>query len=100
MSDLADRLRKAKGLDLDLKQEAADELDRLNELREQDGRAMGLLVEGYNKLKTLCADGKYLTDEERAALHWFSHYGLPHHRAATLRSLLDRLDHGAAPENP
>lgn len=32
-----------------------------------------------------------LTDEERAALHWFAHYGLPEHRAATLRSLLARL---------
>jgi hypothetical protein len=32
-----------------------------------------------------------LTDEERAALHWFAHYGLPEHRAATLRSLLERL---------
>lgn len=32
-----------------------------------------------------------LTDEERAALHWFAHYGLPENRAATLRSLLSRL---------
>ena len=32
-----------------------------------------------------------LTDEERAALHWFAHYGLPEHRAATLRGLLERL---------
>ena len=32
-----------------------------------------------------------LTDEERAALHWFAHYGLPEHRAATLRKLLERL---------
>jgi hypothetical protein len=32
-----------------------------------------------------------LTDAEREALHWFAHYGLPEHRAATLRSLLDRL---------
>jgi hypothetical protein len=31
-----------------------------------------------------------LTDEERAALHWFSHYGLPERRAATLRGLLER----------
>jgi hypothetical protein len=31
-----------------------------------------------------------LTDEERAALHWFAHYGLPEHRAATLRTLLER----------
>jgi len=32
-----------------------------------------------------------LTDAEREALHWFAHYGLPEHRAATLRSLLERL---------
>jgi hypothetical protein len=31
-----------------------------------------------------------LTDEERAALHWFSHYGLPERRAAALRGLLER----------
>lgn len=34
-----------------------------------------------------------LTDEEMAALHWFAHYGLPEHRAATLRGLLDRIGH-------
>lgn len=32
-----------------------------------------------------------LTDEERAALHWFAHYGLPEHRAAALRGLLERM---------
>jgi hypothetical protein len=32
-----------------------------------------------------------LTDAEREAVHWFAHYGLPEHRAATLRSLLERL---------
>ncbi len=32
-----------------------------------------------------------LTDAERAALHWFAHYGLPEHRAATLRALLARM---------
>jgi hypothetical protein len=35
--------------------------------------------------------GVTLTDEERAALCWFAHYGLPEHRAATLRKLLERL---------
>jgi hypothetical protein len=111
MSDLADRLRKAKGLDLELKQEAADELDRLNELREQDGRAMGLLIEGYNKMKTLCVDGKYLTDEEREAVNDAIYLcgataGLAEEQgnatawatcAATLRSLLERMSpqHGS-----
>ena len=32
-----------------------------------------------------------LTDDERAALHWFAHYGLPEDRAATLCGLLERL---------
>lgn len=96
--DLATRLRKSTGLDLDLKREAADELDRLNELREEDGRAMGLLVEDYNKMKSLCADGKYLTDEER---HCLTQVLAINTRAcfAPLRSILDRLGHGAAPEN-
>jgi hypothetical protein len=31
-----------------------------------------------------------LTDAEREALHWFAHYGLPEHRAAALRGLLER----------
>lgn len=32
-----------------------------------------------------------LTDAEREALLWFAHYGLPEHRAAALRNLLERL---------
>jgi transcriptional regulator GlxA family with amidase domain len=32
-----------------------------------------------------------LTDEERAAIQWFAHYGLPERYAATLRALLERL---------
>ena len=32
-----------------------------------------------------------LTDEERGALQWFAHIGLPEHRAAALRKLLERL---------
>ena len=31
-----------------------------------------------------------LTVEERAALQWFGHYGLPEHYAATLVALLER----------
>jgi hypothetical protein len=94
--DLAARLRKATGLDLDLKREAADEIERLNELREEDGRAMGLLVEGYNKMKSLCVNGKYLTDEERAAIGWAimecesMPTKLSREAADTLRSLLER----------
>ena len=36
-------------------------------------------------------DSSTLTDEEREAVHWFAHYGLPEHHAATLRGLLERL---------
>ena len=32
-----------------------------------------------------------ITDEERAALCWFAHYGLPEHRAVALRKLLELL---------
>jgi hypothetical protein len=47
---------------------------------------------GYTDGISAGADSKpTLTDEERAALHWFAHYGLPEHRAATLRGLLERM---------
>jgi hypothetical protein len=65
------------------------EIERLREvirrLAEQDAT---LSVQGGSVTVTLDAT---LTDEERAALCWFAHYGLPEHRAATLRSLLARL---------
>ena len=32
-----------------------------------------------------------LTDDERAAVTWFAHNGLPERRAATLRGLLARI---------
>jgi hypothetical protein len=32
-----------------------------------------------------------LTDSELSAVQWFAHYGLPAHRANTLRKLLERL---------
>ena len=38
-----------------------------------------------------CSLNFSLTDEERAAVQWFAHYGLPERHAATLRSLLERL---------
>jgi hypothetical protein len=62
-----------------LVEEAAGEVEKLRQrLRLQDAVIRGGTVAA-------------LTDEERAALHWFSHYGLPEHRAAALRSLLERL---------
>jgi hypothetical protein len=62
---------------------------------------VGKLIREIERLRTLAEQATpregsvqgegTLTDEERAALHWFAHYGLPEHRAATLRSLLERL---------
>jgi hypothetical protein len=67
----------------------AQEIERLRfsirRLADQDAT---LSVQGGNVTVTM---DDTLTDEERAALHWFAHYGLPEHRAATLRSLLERL---------
>lgn len=54
---LPQRLRRAKGLDLDLKAEAADEIDRLTALREEDGRAMSALIDGYQRMLRACIDG-------------------------------------------
>ena len=100
MSDIVERLRAWVYTDSQYAtaREAADEIDRLNELREQDGRAMGLLIEGYNKMKTLCVDGKYLTDEEREAVESLLSFatcnGVVHLRDSQLaaaRELLERL---------
>jgi hypothetical protein len=70
-------------------QAAHAEIERLRaairRLAEQDAT---LSVQGGNVTVTMDAT---LTDEERAALLWFAHYGLPEHRAATLRGLLERL---------
>jgi hypothetical protein len=52
----------------------------------EDGIATQCIREAADEIARL-----RLTDEERAALHWFAHYGLPEHRAATLRGLLERL---------
>jgi hypothetical protein len=56
----------------------------ITRLAEQDAT---LSVQGGNVTVTMDAT---FTDEERAALRWFAHYGLPEHRAATLRGLIDR----------
>lgn len=54
---LPQRLRRANGLDLDLKREAADEIERLTVLREEDGRAMSALIDGYQRMLRACIDG-------------------------------------------
>lgn len=93
--DIVSRLRNWRGLHLahsgELFEKAADEIENLRELRKLDGESIGKCLEEYNAMKAMCIDGKYLTDEEQAALHWFAHYGLPEHRSVTLRKLLERL---------
>ena len=49
-----------------------------------------LLAGEVRRLRAAIASEQRLTDEERAALMWFAHYGLPEHRAAALRGLLER----------
>jgi hypothetical protein len=52
-----------------------------------------LMVETADEIRSLREEVARLrlTDEERAALHWFAHYGLPERRAAAIRGLLERL---------
>jgi hypothetical protein len=74
--------------------EGAQEIADLRRQREEDGKQMGALIAGYQKMQGLCIDGKYLTDEEREAVTWAaitadSEYDS--RQAATLRGLLERL---------
>ena len=94
MSDIVERLRHwSHGLTYDpavgLMHESAAEIARLREairrLADQDAT---LSVQGGSVTVTMDAT---LTDEERAALLWFAHYGLPEHRSVALRTLLERL---------
>jgi hypothetical protein len=48
--------------------EGAQEIADLRRQREEDGKQMGALIAGYQKMQGLCIDGKYLTDEEREAV--------------------------------
>lgn len=56
-----------------------------------DTRDPDLLAGEVRRLQAVIASEQRLADEERAALMWFAHYGLPKHRAAALRGLLERL---------
>ena len=96
MADIVERIEDALGSDTfwdtdapPLLNDAVAEINRLRgairRLAEQDAT---LSVQGGSVTVTMDAT---LTDAERAALHWFAHYGLPEHRAATLRNLLKRL---------
>ncbi len=75
----------------DLMDEAAAEIERLRN-GSLEARETVQCPHVVGKTTQYCSLTPFtLTDEERAALHWFAHYGLPEHRSATLRSLLERL---------
>jgi hypothetical protein len=89
--------------------EGAQEIADLRRHREEDGKQMSVLIEGYQKMQALCVDGKYLTDEERKAIEMSiaacevekelniacdgrqSFAGLWSDRTNVLRSLLERF---------
>jgi hypothetical protein len=74
--------------------EGAQEIADLRRHREEDGKQMSALIDGYQKMQALCIDGKHMTEEEREAVGWFarhSNHGMSMRRSATLRSLLERM---------
>ena len=74
--------------------EGAQEIADLRRQREEDGKQMSALIEGYQKMQALCIDGKHLTDAEREAIRDGADalYGDGYDAdAATLRGLLERL---------
>jgi hypothetical protein len=78
--------------------EGAQEIADLRRHREEDGKQMSALIEGYQKMQSLCVDGKYLTDEERKAIKVAESDYADNDMdagcwqiAATLRSLLERF---------
>jgi hypothetical protein len=78
--------------------EGAQEIADLRRAREEDGKQMSALIEGYQKMQALCVDGKYLTDEERKAIKVAESDYADNDMdagcwqiAATLRSLLERF---------
>jgi len=74
---------------LDDNEKLQAENDQLREaIRRLATQDATLSVRGGNVTVTMDAT---LTDDELAALTWFAHYGLPEHRAAALRNLLERL---------
>jgi hypothetical protein len=74
--------------------EGAQEIADLRRHREEDGKQMSALIDGYQKMQALCIDGKHLTDEEREAVEVAAEAYVADHGkrfAATLRSLLERM---------
>ena len=76
--------------------EGAQEIADLRRAREEDGKQMSALIEGYQKMQAMCIDGKYLTDEERSAIsdaadRYAELTPESAETAATLRGLLERF---------
>lgn len=71
--------------------EGAQEIADLRRHREEDGKQMSALIDGYQKMQALCVDGKYLTDEERKSLTEASDFYIGTRTGVTLRKLLERL---------
>ena len=110
MSDIVDRLRSWVYTDslYSTAMEAAAEVERLRDEVDRLNREVSILIRECQTQKDLLVNGPapaadgigwptsgagaVLTDAEREALHWFSHYGLPEHHAATLRGLLGRME--------
>ena len=89
-SDLPERLRKATGLDLDLKREAADEIERLLSRTGTDSRQTCDEAAECHSDGVKCPERDHLTDEERHCLTQV----LAINKSkclAPLRGLLDRL---------
>ena len=75
--------------------EGAQEIADLRRHREEDGKQMGALISGYQKMQGLCIDGKYLTDDEKQAIEYYIGTGGPYSVDCTLIALLDRMRSGA-----
>jgi hypothetical protein len=71
--------------------EGAQEIADLRRHREEDGKQMSALIDGYQKMQALCIDGKHLTDKERRALTEASEFYIGTQTGLTLSGLLERM---------
>lgn len=71
--------------------EGAQEIADLRRAREEDGKQMSALIDGYQKMQALCIDGKNLTDAERKSLTEASDFYVGTRTGLALRGLLERF---------
>jgi len=71
--------------------EGAQEIADLRRQREEDGKQMSALIDGYQKMQALCIDGKHLTEKERSALTEASGFYVGSQTGLTLSGLLERM---------